>query len=315
MFSNIIFIRDHDLELWMSLTVREMDVFRHVVMLGSVTAAAEALNISQPAISRTLQQAEERLTFPLFVREKKRLIPTTEARILFAEVANVFAAVEQTRRLASELREREAGVLNIAAGAGIGHVIVPEAIRRFRLARPNVSIVLQVLSGPEVVSRVAQGMADVGLTVGPTGDPSVESSVICVTQIGCVLPAGHRLEGKSVLGVEDIADEPIICPGPHLSIGAAVVAAFADANRRVRYATEVTQATIACELVRAGVGIALTDGLGMACAQADDLIKRPLLPQLQSTARMLWPKARTPSQLAREFSSIVEDVCAHVGAA
>nr|CAD6629943.1 LysR family transcriptional regulator [Rhizobium sp. Khangiran2] len=297
----------------MALTVREMDVFRHVVMLGSVTAAAAALNISQPAISRTLQQAEERLTFPLFVRDKKRLIPTTEARILYAEVVNVFAAVEQTRRLASELREREAGVLNVAAGAGVGHAIVPAAIQQFRLARPNVSVILQVLTGPEVVSRVAQGRADVGLTVGPASDPSVESAIVCVTQIGCLLPPGHPLEEKSVLKVADIAGEAIICPGPHLSIGAAVVAAFADANQRVKFATEVTQATIACELVRAGVGIALMDGLGLLSAQASGLIRRPFEPKMYSTTRMLWPKARPPSQLAIEFFDIVKRVAADTG--
>jgi DNA-binding transcriptional LysR family regulator len=55
----------------LTLSLREMDIFRRVMELGSITAAAAALNISQPAASRLLQQAEERLGFPLFRREKK----------------------------------------------------------------------------------------------------------------------------------------------------------------------------------------------------------------------------------------------------
>ena len=63
------------------LSVRELEVFRLVMELGTVTAAAEALHISQPAVSRTLQQAERRLGFPLFLRRKKRLLATPEGPV------------------------------------------------------------------------------------------------------------------------------------------------------------------------------------------------------------------------------------------
>ena len=56
------------------LSMRELEVFRRVMELGTITAAAEMLHISQPAVSRTLQQAERRLGFPLFLRRKKRLL-------------------------------------------------------------------------------------------------------------------------------------------------------------------------------------------------------------------------------------------------
>ena len=116
----------------MAISVREMDVFRCVMQSGSVTNAAAALNISQPAVSRMLQQAEERLGFSLFEREKKRLKPTTEAQTLFAEVVNVFAAIEHTQRLAVELRDGQAHlsdehmvdlVLTIAFYCGVVRVL------------------------------------------------------------------------------------------------------------------------------------------------------------------------------------------------
>ena len=69
----------------MLLTVREMEVFRRIMERGSITAAAAALGVSQPSVSKTLQQAEERLGFKLFTRQRKRLIPTTEADALFPE--------------------------------------------------------------------------------------------------------------------------------------------------------------------------------------------------------------------------------------
>src|SRR3954452_25051575 len=186
MVSNTNLIIVYALELYMAISVREMDVFRCVMQSGSVTSAAVALNISQPAVSRMLQQAEAGLGFRLFEREKKRLKPTTEAQTLFAEVMNVFAAIEQTRRLAVELRDGQAGLLTVATVTGFGHTIVPQAVRRFRAGRPNVSIVIQTLTGPEVVTRVAQGRADLGLTVGPIGHPALDSIVLCTTELGCV---------------------------------------------------------------------------------------------------------------------------------
>ena len=78
--------------------------------IGLGNECGRRLEHSQPAVSRMLQQAEERLGFSLFERERKRLKPTTEAQTLFAKVVNVFAAIEHTQRLAVELRDGQAGL-------------------------------------------------------------------------------------------------------------------------------------------------------------------------------------------------------------
>ncbi|MCE2919152.1 MAG: LysR family transcriptional regulator, partial [Roseomonas sp.] len=69
---------------------------------GSITGAAAVLGVSQPAVSKTLQQAEERLGFKLFTRQRKKLIPTTEADTLFPEALGAFAAIEVVQRLAGD---------------------------------------------------------------------------------------------------------------------------------------------------------------------------------------------------------------------
>ena len=98
----------------MLFTVREMQVFRRIMERGSITGAAAALGVSQPSVSKTLQQAEERLGFPLFTRQRKRLIPTTEADALFPEALGAFAAIEVVQRLAGDLREGRSGMLRVA---------------------------------------------------------------------------------------------------------------------------------------------------------------------------------------------------------
>lgn len=75
------------------------------------------------------------------------------------------------------------------------------------------------------------------------------------------------------MSAPDFADEPVICPGPHLSIGAAIGIAFAEANLRLRFAVEASQSNFACELVRTGAGIAILDGLGLLSARTNDSLR------------------------------------------
>ena len=81
----------------MNLDLRETEVFRRLMELGSVTAAAAAMHVSQPAVTRMLQKAEQRLGFELFVRERRRLRPTAEAQLIFPEGLGTFAAIHARR--------------------------------------------------------------------------------------------------------------------------------------------------------------------------------------------------------------------------
>ena len=98
-----------------------------------------------------------------------------------------------------------------------------------------------------------------------------------------------------------------------MSIGAAIVIAFAEANLRLRIAVETSQSNIACQLVRAGAGIAILDGLGLLSARTNDLVTRPFAPSLQSVARLLKGTKRPASCLVEEFASVVRDLLQQLG--
>src|SRR5436190_14207838 len=155
----------------MMLSIRELEVFRHVMELGTVTAAAEVLHISQPAVSRSLQQAERRLGFPLFLRRKKRLLATAEARSLFPETVSAFAAFEVVQKRAADLRVGRAGGLNIAAISAFANALLPTAIARFCAPRPEVTIALLSMSALQVANHVANHQADLGFVIDSVAAP------------------------------------------------------------------------------------------------------------------------------------------------
>lgn len=285
----------------MLLSVRELEIFRHVMEAGGITAAALQLGITQPAVSKMLQQAEERLGFRLFTRLGRRLRPTTEAQALFPEALNAFAALEVVQRLAGDLRDGRSGTLNVAVIPSLANSVVPLAVQRFRAARPDVGVILHTVTAGEVVRLVADQQADLGALIGPAGGADVRLGELCTTELGCLLPPGHPLLAKPALGPADLAGHPLISAGGRWPLGALLTAAFAEANIPLKIAIEVPQATVSGALVRAGAGIAVLDGFGLMGARGSDLLVRPFRPRVLSVARLLQPRYRQPSRLALAF--------------
>jgi DNA-binding transcriptional LysR family regulator len=123
---------------------------------GSVTAAASELGMTQPAASKMLRQAEERLGFALFRREHKRLVPTPEAHALLPELLGALAAIGGLERLADALRAGRSGRLTIAAVPVLATALLPQAEQAFRAERCDVSVRLRAMSALEVVNTVCR---------------------------------------------------------------------------------------------------------------------------------------------------------------
>ena len=104
----------------MKLNLRQIEMFRAIMITGSVSGAARMLSVSQPAISRLLAYTEDRLKMRLFERVKGRVQPTPEARRLFAEVEDVHRGVLRINDLAQELQRRGTGALNFSSIGRIG---------------------------------------------------------------------------------------------------------------------------------------------------------------------------------------------------
>lgn len=287
----------------MNLDLREMEVFRRVMELGSVTAAAGAMNVSQPAVTRMLQKAEQRLGFALFVRERRRLRPTAEAQIMFPETLGAFAAIHLLERLADELRDGRTGILAVATIPSLASAVLPDAIRRFRERRPEASITMETFSSHEVMQRIAAHRDDLGIIIGPVGNDALVVRDLLSTNVTCVMPPGHPLAARRSIGPRDLSAFALICPGRNLVLTEQVARAFADQNVPFRIAVEVSHAHAAIALARAGVGVALLDGFGLMGTRSDDLVNRPFRPAIVSTARLLTARLRPPSALVRDFVS------------
>src|SRR5215208_5375680 len=117
---------------------RQVEAFRAVMIAGTVTTAAAALRISQPAVSRLIRDLETRIGVALFERRSGgRLRPTTDANTLFRDVERYFVGLEQISQTAAGLRRRSFGSLRVASLPALYVRLLPRFIGRFLIERPN----------------------------------------------------------------------------------------------------------------------------------------------------------------------------------
>ena len=299
----------------MNLSLREMTAFRRVLELGSVTAAAADLHVTQPAVSRMLQGIETRLGFALFRRHRKRLFATAEALAFYPQVVEAFAALEAVEQRASDLKLGHAGSVRIAAIAAFADTVVPDAIAHFRRRHPAVSLSVRSTTAVDAADLVAGNRADIGLIIGPSVAGGVVSRDLCATRIGCVVPKGHRFATRRSLSIRDLKDEPVIVLASTLPLGSLVAQTFAAMNVPLRRAITVNQSRIACALVARGAGVALLDGTGFLTGDpAAGLEMVPLRPELPIRGRLLVADGPAPSRYLLDFIAALDGAVARMAA-
>src|SRR5260370_4014075 len=151
----------------MQLNLRQIEVFRAIMITGSISGAARLLSVSQPAVSRLLAYTEDRLKLQLFERVRGRVQPTPEARRLFAEVDQVHRGVQRINDLAEELRERGTGSVRIVASPSTGHAMVPDAIALLRRRFPDLRAEFGTLPLLELIARISTSRPRLGTSALP----------------------------------------------------------------------------------------------------------------------------------------------------
>ncbi len=110
------------------LDLRQLEAFSAVISAGSVTAAAKALNRSQPAVSRLIQELEQSLGYPLFIRNGPRIHPSEEALQLHQYVQKALLSLQQIRLRAQEIAHQQHRPLSIAATPALAAGLLPQAL-------------------------------------------------------------------------------------------------------------------------------------------------------------------------------------------
>jgi DNA-binding transcriptional LysR family regulator len=239
--------------------LRQMEVFRAVMVTGSINGAAKLLFTSQPAISRIVAHTEQTLGLSLFDRIKGKLVPTPEAEALFVEVDQFYQQALQVEEFASGLASGGSGTLNVAASPCLCRGIVTEAIARFAQRYPQIRVNVRATLLNDMAQQVLSNKVDVAVCVLPLDNPNLKIEPFTHGRMFCIVPEGHELAGRDEISIADLPGYPLITHHPGIPFGQLVSAACRKANVSLTSRVDIYQTDVACSLVRAGVGIALVD--------------------------------------------------------
>jgi DNA-binding transcriptional LysR family regulator len=196
------------------MNLRQIEVFRAVMLAGSVTDAARSLHVSQPGISRMLSHIELQLGLRLFERRKGKLQATPEAQALFAEVEQVYRGVARIEDCAQALKSGKMLTLRVLCSPSTGLDMVPRALTALGREFPAARFYVEVLLARDMVKRLAANEADVAISTLAIDDPLLNARTIGQWTLAGVFPKGHALEARRTLKPSDILGERMIAFSP-----------------------------------------------------------------------------------------------------
>lgn len=297
----------------MSLNLRQIEVFRAVMITGSIRGASELLFVSEPAVSRLLSHMEQRIGFALFERIRGRLHATLEARKLFPEVETVYECVKRVNEMARDLSEHQEGILNLVASPSVGQMVIPHAIAEYRQSHPNVKLTFHYLNYVPLTERLLKRQADLAITILPSNHPNLEHEVIGEGQLICICPYNHPLSRRAEIKVADLLAYPFISYERNSPFGQMVQKVFADCDETVKPVIEVGSPQNACALVQAGAGIALVDSFSARSWSASRFVARPMAGAPELNAYLVRLRDEPQSQLTHTFVETLKSVMLNEG--
>ncbi|MFC4275714.1 LysR substrate-binding domain-containing protein [Achromobacter aloeverae] len=288
------------------MNLRQIEVFRAVMLAGSVSGAAQLLHVSQPAVSRLISYTESRLGFALFQRLRGRLHPTPEAHKLFSEVEVLYQGVQRINGLAGDMANQADGVLRVACSPSLAYALMPMAIAAFSRRFPDVRVTLDGMLADALIDSVLTQRADVLVAMVPVQHPRIQVHKLFRNRVVAVLPPDHKLAERKRLRVADLKNERIIGYGAETPLAHAIGRLYDGARIAPRWVAEVMQTHVACAMVQQGLGIALVDELAQMGGAWPGLHVRELTPTIDLQVRLGYARHEPLSAVVQAFVDEVQ---------
>jgi DNA-binding transcriptional LysR family regulator len=289
------------------LTWRQIEAFRAVMLRGSVSGAAQLMNLTQPAVSRLIRDMEHSLRMPLFDRQGGQVVPNAEAILLQQEVALSFISLGRIERTAQDLRRARRGTLRVSAMAGPALSFLPPLVARFAAEHPDTFVSISNNIGMTTLERVSLRQFDFGMAYALPSYPGVEIEPLPALEALCVLPAAHPLAEREVVRLEDLRDQPLLSLGQGSRVAVRLEAMMEMAGIMAPVVAEATASEVLCSLAAEGMGIALVDAFTGAALRNPAVRVKRFLPSIPYEVAMIFPASVPRSRALERLAAMVRE--------
>lgn len=182
-----------------------------VVGRGGFSAAAQALGISQPAVSQQVQRLEKELGVTLLRRGRRRIVETTPCGAAVLDFARAtLAAYDALHEELARRRETIAGELRLAASTTPGEYLAPRLLADFRAQHPDVEAQVTVGDTADVIRQLLACECDLGFIGAPAGQPGLTLERLATDEVVLAVYPGHPFAGRESVSWEETLAQPLI---------------------------------------------------------------------------------------------------------
>ena len=289
--------------------ILDLRAFLSVVELESFHRAADALHLSQPALSRRIQKLEQAIGAPLLERTTRHVSSTALGTELIPLVRRMLEEFDGSLFAVRDVGTNRGGLVTIACLPTAAFYFLPTVIRQFNEEYPNIRFRILDLPATDGLQAVARGEVEFGINIMGTSDPDLIFDRLVEDPFVLAARKDHPLAAKPSVGWAEL--EPYHLITVHRSSGNRTLldAALAKSNIKLRWFYEVTHLSTSLGLVEAGLGISVLPR--MATPQDDHpfLITRPIGdPEISRTIGVVQRRGGTLSPAAERFLKMLMGV-------
>ncbi|VCU72258.1 HTH-type transcriptional regulator CynR [Pigmentiphaga humi] len=238
------------------MDLRALRYFVEVMHRQSYTAAARALCVTQPTVSKMIRQLEDELGTPVLRKSGRRLEPTDTGRIVLQRGGQLLALHAQLLAELADVRSLAQGELVIGIPPLASHLLTP-LLGQFHRDYPQVELKLFERGSRTVEDELRAGTLEIGAMLLPADEAEYDTLPICNSPLQLIAPAFSKWNGLASLRLAELAAEPFIFYGEGFVLNEIVHAACIQAGFTPRIAGRSSQWDFMASMVAAGVGVAL----------------------------------------------------------
>jgi DNA-binding transcriptional LysR family regulator len=298
---------------------RRLQVFHAVAKHLSFTKAAEALFMTQPAVTFQIRQLEEHLNMRLFDRAHGRISLTPAGAVALEYADRILALSSELDTRLKEMSGQVAGPLLIGASTTIAEFLLPQVLGEFKARHPAVVPRLFVANSEAVQARIAERTLDLGFIEGESHLPSLVTDVCCDDELHVVCAPSHPLAKLASVTAKALMEHAYISREP----GSGTREVIDSYLQKAGVSPDALQVVMELGSPEALKGLVAT-GLGFAIMSRATVVKEtklgqlaqvPLSPRLNRHLSVVYPKERFHSRLVNGFVQFAKERLAAMQAA
>lgn len=283
------------------MELREMKYFLAVAREENISKAAQYLFITQPSLTRQIQNMEKEIGQPLFVRTGRKMVLTETGALLRKRAEEIMSLYEKTEAELLRPDEAVSGDVYIGGGETYAMKLIADVAQSVRSDYPDVRFHLYSADSYDVSERLDNGIIDFGVLVEPEDLGKYDYIRLPFTDTwGVLMRKDSPLAGKDAIAPEDLVGLPVLCSKRVTYPGSAVRLWYGTASELNIVATYnlIYNASL---MVKSGMGYAVGLDMLVNTSGDSDLCFRPFTPKVETSLVIAWKKYQIFSKPARIF--------------